>query len=164
MNSPVTFLASTAPITHPSQACLGPTASCAMLAFAVALGFPARMLADCLLPDDGTTVRIAVRSCSAIQADSHPEVRAHARLDGPGALVGAATLRRLLTGALITDNRGDRWMAPSQAADPCRRFRPGSTVEQRASFTCCDTGRWGKSVFGGRFLSEPGKPLINAFQ
>jgi len=47
---------------------------------------------------------------------------------------------------------------------PCRGVRPGSTVEKRASFTCCDTGRWGKCVFGGRFLSDPGKPPINAFQ
>ena len=55
-------------------------------------------------------------------------------------------------------------MLPSQAADPCRGFRPGSAVEKRASFTCCDTGRWGKCVFGGRFLSDPGEPPINAFQ
>lgn len=150
--------------TSPSQDRLGPAASGAILAAALALVLPARVLADCLLPPDGTPVSIAVRSCRAIQAGSHPEVRAHARLDRPGALVGAAPLRRLHTGALITDNRGDRWMAPSQAADPCRRFRPGSTVEQRASFSCCDTGRWGKCVFGGRFLSDPGTPAINAFQ
>lgn len=49
-------------------------------------------------------------------------------------------------------------MLPSQAADPCRGFRQGSAVEKRASFTCCDTGRWGKCVFGGRFLNDPGKP------
>ncbi|MFM7362896.1 MAG: hypothetical protein ACKO6F_00485 [Cyanobium sp.] len=147
-----------------NQAHLGPAASGAILAATLGLGLPARVLADCLLPEDDTTVRIAVRSCRAIQADSNPEVRAHARLDGPGALVGAATLRRLYTGALITDDQGWRWMAPSQTADPCRGFRPGSTVEERASHTCCDTGRWGKCVFGGRFLSDPGKPLINAFQ
>ena len=141
-----------------------PAASGAILALAVGLGLPARALADCLLPPDGTAVSIAVRSCTAIQADSHPEVRAHARLDGPGALVGAATLRRLFTGALITDQRGERWMAPSQASDPCRAFRPGSSAQKRASFTCCDTGRWGKCVFGGRFLSDPGQPPINAFQ
>ncbi|MFM7731948.1 MAG: hypothetical protein ACKO6F_00465 [Cyanobium sp.] len=53
---------------------------------------------------------------------------------------------------------------PSQAAEPCSAFRPGSTVKWRALFTCCDTSRWGKCEFGGGFHSEPGKPLINAFQ
>jgi hypothetical protein len=142
----------------------GPAALGAITAAALSLIPPARVLADCLLPEEGATVRVAVRSCTAIQPDSHPEVRDHARLDGPGALVGTATLRRLYTGALITDERGERWMAPSQAADPCSAFRPGSTVEQRASFSCCDTGRWGKCVFGGRFLGDPGQPPINAFQ
>jgi hypothetical protein len=149
---------------NPNSVRRGPAVSSAIMAVALGLILPAGGLADCLLPEAGATVRIAVRSCTAIQADSDPEVRIHVRLDGPGVLVGAPTIRRLYTGALITDNRGDRWMAPSQAADPCRGFRPGATVEKRASFTCCDTGRWGKCVFGGRFLSDPGKPPINAFQ
>lgn len=136
----------------------------AFTAASLGLLAPAQVLADCALPDDGTPVRITVRSCTTIQADRDPEVRAHARLDGSGALGWASTLRRLYTGALITDSKGGRWMAPSQAADPCSAFRPGSTVEKRASFTCCDSGRWGKCVFGGRFLSDPGKPPINAFQ
>ena len=92
--------------TSPCQDRLGPAASGAILAAALALVLPAWVLADCLLPPDGTPVSIAVRSCRAIQAGSHPEVRAHARLDRPGALVGAARLRRLFTRALITDNRG----------------------------------------------------------
>lgn len=133
---------------------------------ATALGLisPARVLADCLLPPQGAPIQVVVRTCRAIQAASDPEVRAHARLDGPGALVGAATVSRLYTGALITDTQGQLWMAPSTASDPCRGVRPGSTLAKRASFTCCDTGRWGKCVFGGRFLAAPDQPAINAFQ
>jgi hypothetical protein len=37
-------------------------------------------------------------------------------------------------------------------------------VEKLAFYSCCDTGRWGKCVFGGRFLSDPGQPPINAFR
>lgn len=125
---------------------------------------PAQALADCALPPQGAPIRLTVRSCRSIEADSDPEVRAHVHLDGPGALMGAPTIRRLYTGALVTDNRGTLWMVPSRAADPCRGFRPGSTVEKLASYSCCDTGRWGKCVFGGRFLSDPGQPPINAFQ
>lgn len=125
---------------------------------------PAQALADCALQPQVAPIRLTVRSCRAIEADSDPEVHAHVHLDGPGALVDAPTIRRLYTGALVTDNRGTLWMVPSRAADPCRGFRPGSTVEKLASYSCCDTGRWGKCVFGGRFLSDPGKPPINAFQ
>ncbi|KEF41967.1 MAG: hypothetical protein ER33_08190 [Cyanobium sp. CACIAM 14] len=123
-------------ITNPNPARFGPAALGAISAAALGLITPARVLANCLLPEAGAMVRVAVRSCTAIQADDHPEVRAHAGLGGPGALVGAATLRRLYTGALITDDRGGRWMAPSQDGDPCSAFRPGSTVEKRASFSC----------------------------
>ncbi len=37
-------------------------------------------------------------------------------------------------------------------------------MEKRASFTGCDPSRWGKCVFGGRFLSIPDKPPIHALQ
>jgi hypothetical protein len=58
----------------------------AFTAASLGLLAPAQVLADCALPDDGTPVRIAVRSCTAIQSDRDPEVRAHAHLE-PLALV-----------------------------------------------------------------------------
>jgi len=37
-------------------------------------------------------------------------------------------------------------------------------VEMRASFSDYDTGHWGKCVFGGHSLTDPGTPSLNVFQ
>jgi hypothetical protein len=70
----------------------------------------------------------------------------------------------MYTGALVKDKKGSIWMYPSSGQDSCSKFPRNETVEMKAYYTCCDTGRWGKCVFGGKFLGDvDGKP-INAFQ
>jgi len=81
-----------------------------------------------------------------------------------GELFETWNLGKAYTGALITDKTGITWMYPSPETNPCQRFPVNEVVQKRAYFTCCDTGRWGKCVFGGNWLGDiDGKPF-NAFQ
>ena len=116
-------------------------------------------LANCLLPNDGQIVKIEVKSCQEIVADRNAEVQKNA-----GPLYQPWNLKQLYTGALITDVSGGRWMYPSEQKTPCKPFQKKSLIEKRAYYTCCDSGAWGKCVFGGKWLGDiKGRP-INAFQ
>ena len=120
---------------------------------------PAISSADCALPEDGRIVAILVQSCDAIDGRTNKEV-----LESAGKQLSPATIQKMYTGALVTDEKGLRWMYPSAEKDPCHKFEKGSTAKMKAYRTCCDTGRWGKCVFGGRWLGDvDGKP-VNAFQ
>ena len=77
---------------------------------------------------------------------------------------GLTTLVKLYTEALVTDLRNQQLLYASSAKDPCRSFPPGRKIRMMAYFSCCDTGIWGKCVFGGRFLGDIGALPINAFQ
>lgn len=111
--------------------------------------------ADCFFPPNGRIVTITVRSCEAIDGSTNVEVLRYV-----GASSKFVELERLYTGALITEAHDITWIYPSAEKDPCRKFTKESKVKMRAYLTCCDTGRWGKCVFGGRWLSEiDGKPI-----
>ncbi len=118
-------------------------------------------LADCAGP--GTApINLVPQTCLPISTAQDATILARARSKGlPGDLT---TLARLYTGALVTDLRNQQLLYASSAKDPCRSFTPGRKIRLMAYFSCCDTGIWGKCVFGGRFLADIGAPPINAFQ
>ena len=119
----------------------------------------AAVFAECYGGKDGMIMAIKVRSCEKIVATSNPDVQKYA-----GNLLDNWNLKKLYTGALIKNESGTFLMYPSDAQDPCTEFPEKRTVSKKIYSTCCDTGRWGKCVFGGNFLGDlNGKP-INAFQ
>lgn len=115
--------------------------------------------ADCVERPQGQIIEIAVKTCERVVAETNAEVRQHA-----GGFYEAWNLKRAYTGALITDLRGLRWMYPSSAPSPCAQFPANARVLKRGYFTCCDSGRWGKCVFGGNWLGDVDGPPVNAFQ
>jgi hypothetical protein len=70
----------------------------------------------------------------------------------------------LYTGALVTESSGRKWVYPTIESDPCKKFKVGVTVEKASYETCCDTGSWGKCVFGGSFLGDVGGKAVDSFQ
>lgn len=123
-------------------------------------GMPsAALFANCIERPQGQIIKIEIQSCEAIVAEKNKEVRKYA-----GELYEKWNLKKAYTGALVKDTKGTLWMYPSEARSPCKEFSKKKTVEKRAYYTCCDTGRWGKCVFGGNWLGDiNGKP-INSFQ
>ena len=118
-------------------------------------------LADCA-GHGKAPINLVPQTCLPISTARDATILAGARSKGlPGDLT---TLARLYTGALVTDSRKQQWLYPSSAKEPCRSFPPGRKIRLMAYFSCCDTGIWGKCVFGGRFLADIGAPPINAFQ
>ena len=110
--------------------------------------------ADCSFPNDGRVIGIKVESCEVIDGRTNKDVLKYA-----GALQKTQTIQKLYSGALVTAG-GVKWMYPSVEANPCQKFARSALVKMKAYLTCCDTGRWGKCVFGGRWLSDvDGKPV-----
>lgn len=132
---------------------------CHLLFALSTLSFSWAALADCVEPVQGRIIEIRAKACERIVAEEHDEVRKHA-----GPLFKTWNLKDAYTGALITDQSRVVWMYPSRNPNSCGKFPIGKPVELRAYNVCCDTGRWGKCVFGGNFLGDiDGKPF-NTFQ
>jgi hypothetical protein len=111
--------------------------------------------ADCAYAPNGRIVSVAVQSCEVIDGRTNAEVSKYI-----GAYPASSEVRRLYTGALVTDERNMPWVYPSEKQAPCGKFPKDSQVKMRAYLTCCDSGRWGKCVFGGRWLGDvDGKPI-----
>lgn len=118
-------------------------------------------LADCA-GHGKAPINLVPQTCLPISTARDATILARARSKGlPGDLT---TLARLYNWALVTDSRKQQWLYASGAKDPCRSFPPGRKIRLMAYFSCCDTGIWGKCVFGGRFLGDIGALPINAFQ
>jgi hypothetical protein len=115
--------------------------------------------ADCFYPNDGKVIGIRVESCEVINGQTNKDV-----LEYAGALQKTQTIQKLYTGALVTAEGGVRWMYPSAETNPCQKFAKSAQVKMRAYLTCCDTGRWGKCVFGGRWLGDVDAKPVNAEQ
>ena len=130
-----------------------------LLAACGLLIFQTLVLADCVTIEEGKLITIQAKICEAIQGDTNPEVQKYA-----GSLYESWNLRKAYTGALVLDEQARRWMSPSTASNPCAEFPLGKPVQKRAYYTCCDSGRWGKCVFGGAFLGDVDGPPLNTFQ
>jgi hypothetical protein len=115
--------------------------------------FP-QAFADCSFANDGKVLSIKVESCEVIDGKTNKDVLKYA-----GVSQKTQTIRKLYTGALVTAG-GVKWMYPSEETNPCQKFAKSTLVKMKAYLTCCDTGGWGKCVFGGRWLGEVnGKPV-----
>ena len=120
---------------------------------------PAPSAADCSFSSDGQIFTVTVQSCEVIDGRTNKDVLKYA-----GGLQKNETIQKLYTGALVTADRGFKWMYPSSEPNPCQKFPKSGQVKMMAYRTCCDSGPWGKCVFGGRWLGDvDGKP-INAWQ
>jgi hypothetical protein len=120
---------------------------------------PTPSAADCWFPPDGRIIDITVRSCEEIDGRTNKDVLKYA-----GILQKAPAIQKLYTGALVAADHGTKWMYPSTDAHPCQKFPSSAQVKMKAYLTCCDSGPWGKCVFGGNWLGDvDGKP-VNAFQ
>lgn len=116
---------------------------------------PKLAAADCFFPPNGRIVTVAVESCETVDGRTNIDVMAHV-----GASRNFAELEKMYTGALVTEADSVKWMYPSEEKNPCGKFAKGSKVKMRAYLTCCDSGRWGKCVFGGRWLTDiDAKPI-----
>lgn len=120
---------------------------------------PRFVAADCFFPPNGRIVTVAVESCENIDGRTNVEVMAHA-----GASAHFAELEKMYTGALLTEAHDTKWMYPSEEKNPCGKFVKGAKVKMKAYLTCCDSGRWGKCVFGGRWLGDLEAKPINSDQ
>jgi len=115
--------------------------------------------ADCSFSSDGRIITITVQSCEVIDGRTNKDVLKYA-----GSLQKDSTIQKLYTGALVTTDHAIKWMYPSTETNPCQKFPKSSQVKMKSYLTCCDSGSWGKCVFGGNWLGDvDGKP-VNAFQ
>ena len=121
--------------------------------------FENQVRADCLVQPDGKEVSVTIESCENISPATNDLISQKA-----GPKLDSQNLDKLYTGALVVDQEKRQWVYPSKQPDPCSNFKTGSTVIKNGYYTCCDTGSWGKCVFGGRFLGDKGGEKINAFQ
>ena len=121
--------------------------------------FSREAFGDCVERPEGQIVEIEAAACEVIVPEQNRDVQKHV-----GTFYETWNLKKAYTGALIRDRRGQRWMYPSHDPRPCAKFPRNTPVQKRAYFTCCDSGRWGKCVFGGQWLGDVDGPPINAFQ
>ena len=123
------------------------------------MAVPIRAAADCSFSSAAQNITITVQSCEAIDGRTNEYVLKYA-----GGSHANPTIQKLYTGALVTADRGAKWMYPSTDAHPCKKFPKSAQVKMKAYLTCCDSGPWGKCVFGGKWLGDvDGKP-VDAFQ
>jgi hypothetical protein len=120
---------------------------------------PTPAAADCSFSSDGRIITITAQSCEVIDGRTNKDVLKYA-----GGAQKSETIQKLYTGALVTADRGAKWVYPSSLANPCHKFPKSVQVKMMAYLTCCDSGPCGKCVFGGQWLGDvDGKP-INAWQ
>ena len=67
-------------------------------------------------------------------------------------------------GALSTTPSNAQYVYPSSSQDPCAQFPAGASVKKIIGCTCCDTGSWGKCLYGGCWLWDVGGSPVNTFQ
>ena len=115
--------------------------------------------ADCMVSEEGRTIKIETKECRKLSPAQDGSIRKKA-----GENWESMHLEKLYSGALLIDTHGREWVYPTEDADPCKSFPIGGTTEKAAYQTCCDTGTWGKCVFGGSFLGDVGGKPINSFQ
>ena len=120
---------------------------------------PRSSSADCMPTEDGRSIQIQATACQKISPGLDPTIKTKA-----GEMYETWHLEKLYTGALVSVGSGQKWMYPSTEENPCKEFPLGKSVTKAAYESCCDTGAWGKCVFGGNFLGDVGGAKVNSFQ
>ena len=90
----------------------------------------------------------------------------HSEINERAGFLDKKARQQLFTGALITDYSGNNWVHPTQKKSPCSELKKGQEIEKLADSPGCDTGNWGKCVFGGlslRSKSEVGSQKSEVF-
>ena len=132
-----------------------------MMAWALSAMFMcSKAFADCLdVPDH--VVEITVASCRVLDPEQDPTLRNY-----EGMTFGDRKefLERWYRGALVKDTQGMVYVYPSKDPHVCDQFPKRATVKKMMGFTCCDTGRWGKCLYGGSWLWDVGGRPVNTFQ
>jgi hypothetical protein len=117
------------------------------------------VLADCAGDGRSFAIKLKVKSCENIVAEKNSEFQKQMESN-----TNRDAYKRIYTGALVRDDKDFRWMYPSTVTNPCKQFRKDAMVTKKAGRACCDTGAWGKCVFGGAFLWDLNSKPINTFQ
>jgi len=130
-----------------------------LLFFLIVSIAPGYVFADCIDGLTGEIIELKIKACREIDGANDKEV-----LEYAGEYIELWNLKKAYTGALISDSEGIQWMYTSESKKPCKKFKKGKTVMKRGYTTCCDTGRWGKCVFGGNWLGDIDGKEINSFQ
>lgn len=125
---------------------------------------PGSAMANCVNFADGTIAQIKVKSCQAIGGAKHPKVLKSGDLSKFINSRPYWNYKAAYTGALVTDTAGLTWIYTSSASNPCKKFTKSKPVQMRTYAACCDTGSWGKCVFGGKWLGDVKGKRIDAFQ
>jgi hypothetical protein len=114
--------------------------------------------ARCLVQNQGEILSIEVSSCEKISYDKII-LQVEPIIDSK-----IKNIQKFYTGALIKDKENRTWIYPTDKEDPCKDFTKGSTIEKSAYYSCCDSGKWGKCLLGGKFLGDLDGEKIDAFQ
>ena len=123
--------------------------------------------ADCVPEPDGE-ISISIKSCEVLSPDTTPKLISYKK-DGYG-LPSSHTddfLNLYFRGGLIMGTVGKKDIIavyPSSDATVCKQFNKGMTVKKILTNSCCDTGEWGKCLYGGLFLYDVGGKPVDAFQ
>lgn len=119
-----------------------------------------KAFANCIVQPD-SSLTITVQSCENINPNQTPQL-----VNYRGQTFGDRQkfLEKYYRGSLIISKQGGRYVYPSSKSNPCQQFKPGKAITKIVTDTCCDTGAWGKCIFGGSFLYDPGNKPINSFQ
>lgn len=120
---------------------------------------PVLAKANCAILHDGELVKITIKQCRNISPSTDSRIK---QMAGP--VSEPWKLEKLYTGALILDSNGTQWVHSTDSLNPCEEFIVGQTIEKRRHQVCCDTGAWGKCIYGGNFLANTNDPKVNTFQ
>jgi hypothetical protein len=55
-------------------------------------------------------------------------------------------------------------MYPSGAKNPCKQLHRNTIIKTKYARACCDTGKTGKCIFGGKFMWDLNSKPIDVFQ
>lgn len=129
-------------------------------AAAMALLVSSAAMADCIEPQPNQKVGVTAKSCRSLDPKSDIKLRFYG-----GEVFGDRDtfMDRFYRGALVETADG-QYVYPTHEANPCDRFPVGREVAMVVDSTCCDTGAWGKCIYGGRFLRDEGAEPLNVFQ
>jgi hypothetical protein len=133
------------------------------------------VLANCVGNPEERIIQIKVNSCDNIVAEKNADVQQNA-----ANLYDHKTLSKFYTGALVNadllaigrKNSGLTnvktvnyiFMYPSAAKNPCKQLHKNTVIKKKYAGVCCDAGKTGKCIFGGKFMWDLNSKPIDVFQ